>query len=205
MTRRSNPDPQNRVSPDAYLLGRWFTAARREGLLTALTPEAWHTLSAVLSFTRRDGGRSFTLDQLALATGQPREIVEARLRELARTAWNGEPLLQPECDPAGDLCGALLAPLELLARVTGSSRATVPEPTVAQPAKSAEAAGDAELQADLHNLGLNESQIGSLLRSYGPARIRRQLGWLPERHARNPAALLIRAVEQDWEPPREAP
>src|SRR3954452_22925569 len=82
----------------AAALGRWFTAARREGLLALLPPEVWHTLSALLSFTNRDGRRTFTVDQLAIALGQSREVALARLDQLTQTEWRGEPLAVLEPD-----------------------------------------------------------------------------------------------------------
>ena len=62
-----------------------------------------------------------------------------------------------------------------------------------------------------HTAGLHigtEDALGfpgalQLLRAFPADRIRRQLNWLPARQARNPAAMLLRAVEQDWGPPRE--
>src|SRR3954469_16537795 len=86
----------------AVTLGRWFTAARREGLLALLAPEVWHTLSALLSFTNRDGRRVFTVDQLAIALGQSREVARARLDQLAVTPWRDEPLAVLEHDLTGE-------------------------------------------------------------------------------------------------------
>jgi hypothetical protein len=53
---------------ERYWLGRWFTAARRAGLLAHLSPEEWQTFSAILSFTASDGLRLFTLDQATCAS-----------------------------------------------------------------------------------------------------------------------------------------
>src|SRR5689334_14874492 len=81
---------------ESVWLGRWFTGARREGLLSALPSEAWQTLSAILSFTTRDGRRVFSVDQLALALRESRETAEARLNALAEITWNEQALLTLE-------------------------------------------------------------------------------------------------------------
>src|SRR5690242_5848040 len=98
------------LSPESRWLGRWFTASRRQGLLAALPAEAWHTLSAVLSFTARDGKRAFTVDQIALALGLPQGTARERLEQLAPLLWRDLPLATLETDPAGEVTGAALAP-----------------------------------------------------------------------------------------------
>lgn len=187
------------LEPDAYWLGKWFTGARREGFLALLTPEAWHTLCAILSFTSRDGRRCFTLDQLAVALGQPREVAEQRLEQLATTQWRGQALLTVEFDRDGAVAGAVLANLEVFARVT------TPElkPPRNEPDRVADAMADSALRSELARIGLEVVQIDHLLSKFPAERIQRQLAWLPERDARNPAALLLRAIEQDWDAPRE--
>src|SRR6266849_1908439 len=114
--RFSSPSPTP-PAPEYAWLGRWFAAARREGLLALLPPDAWHTLSALLSFTRRDGGRSFTLDQLATALGQSREEAGRRLEHLTQMEWKGEPLARLEHDPTGEVTGVHLAPIDCLDRI----------------------------------------------------------------------------------------
>src|SRR4051812_48698454 len=101
MTPRSPSSSRPPFPAEAYSLGRWFTAARRQGLLSALAPDAWHTLSALLSFTCRDGARRFTLDQLALALGLSRDRARERLESLARLQWEGESLAVLEQAPGG--------------------------------------------------------------------------------------------------------
>src|SRR4051794_36619970 len=102
---------------DARRLGRWFAAARREGLLPALPPSAWHTLSALLSFTTRDGERRFTLEQLALTLGQSKEVARQRLEELAAARWQDQPLATLHQSGDGDIMGADLPSVELFSRV----------------------------------------------------------------------------------------
>lgn len=206
------------LTAPASWLGNWFTGARREGLLAHLRPEAWHTLSALLSFTTRDGRRLFTVEQLAVALGSNREGAEARLADLLSCRWQAAPLLTLETDPEGEVVGAELAPLELLARVQPSpesrslgsgvdlvtpSARNVPDvvPLPAAPRKSSAT----DLPDALAVVGLNAFQIDWLQQRFPEERILRQLEWLPTRAAYNPPALLIRAIEQDWDPPREEP
>lgn len=192
------PDPtrNNDESPpvsEAVSLGRWFTGVRREGLLAVLDPADWHCLSAVISFTSRDGTRRFTADQLAAAVGQPRSETLRRLEVLTRTQWQSHPLVILERDPSGQVSGAALAPIELLARVMPP----VEDPGITSPALTP------ELHQELARVGLNHAQIDSLAKRFPEDEIRRQVDWLPARGARNPAALLIRAIEQDWDEPKE--
>jgi hypothetical protein len=196
----SSTPPQ---TPDAYWLGRWFTAARREGLLALLLPEVWHTLSAVLSFTCRDGRREFTLDQLAIALGQSREGARSRLEQLTETNWRDQPLATLERDLHGEIRGATLAPIVVLS----GAKAPLPadrEALFPELPPGPEAGEQDDLVPELQAVGLNPDQINWLLKSFPRVCIRRQLDWLPRRQARNPAALLIRAIEADWGPPREA-
>jgi hypothetical protein len=192
-----SPEPRS----EAYQLGRWFTAARREGLLALLTPAAWHTLSALLSFTSRDGRRVFTVDQLAVAIGQPSAQARARLEELAQVPWQGQLLVTPQYDASGEVVGAELAPLELLA---GAKAPLPPEKAAVELLSVPQLPPSNDLKALLERVGINTEQTVWLLQRFPAERIRRQLEWLPARQARNPAALLIRAIEGDWGAPREA-
>jgi hypothetical protein len=197
---RPSPSFTPEAATEARWLGRWFTAARRAGLLALLPAEAWHTLSALLSFTRRDGGRSFTLEQLAIALGQSRATVAQRLTQLTEIEWHGEPLARVEHDPAGEVVGVQLASIECLDRIAPPDASVA---TPADPDASAPSMPPPGLAADLERVGLDAEQIQSLLHRFSAERIRRQLDWLSQRQARNPAALLIRAIEQDWSAPRE--
>jgi hypothetical protein len=199
----SRPSPAFTPEPatEARWLGRWFTAARRAGLLSLLPADAWHTLAALLSFTCRDGGRSFTLEQLAIALGQSPAAAGQRLAQLTEIEWQGQPLARLEYDPAGAVVGVQLAPIECLDRIAPPHESG---PTPADPGESATAGPALDLATDLERAGLDAEQIQSLLQRFPAERIRRQLDWLPRRQARNPAALLIRAIEQDWSAPREA-
>lgn len=224
------------LTTQAVWLGRWFTGARREGFLALLTPPAWHTLCAVLSFTTREGRRVFSLDQLAATLGASRDEARRRLTLLSEEQWHGAPLLTLHQAPDGEIQGALLLPVELFALVqppppgavsaaVASGPSTAPAPAAANPAAAnpaaatptaaaSDEAAPAEPAPDgvpnplppaLARVGLNSFQIDWLLRTYPVSRIQRQLHWLPAREAHNPPALLIRAIEQDWEAPKDLP
>jgi len=194
---------------EKHLLGRWLAQARRQGLLAAAPPEAWHTLCAVLSFTCRDGARRFTADQLALALAVSRRDADRRLADLAGAQWRGQPLAVPELSPDGEVVGAEAAPADLLVGI-----GTEPTPVLAEPSahpepapsrKPSSASGsDPELARALEAVGLRPEQAERLLTHFPEERVRRQLAWLPLRAARNPAAFLMKAVANDWEAPKAA-
>lgn len=202
---------QNPSASDAHRLGRWFAGVRRVGLLARLSPAAWTTLCALLSFTGRDGERRFTLEQLALALGTSREEAESRLQGLARTDWHGAPLLQLEQAPTGEVTGAHLAELAPLHQVTVPVPEPERSPRLEQPmqpepskpgSQSSTMSAENSLVEALTAVGLTLAQVARLRERYAPERLRRQLDWLPARQARNPAALLVRAIEGDWEAPQ---
>lgn len=203
MSRKHSPALPQPASAEAYSLGRWFAAARRQGFLARLSPKAWHTLSGILSFTSRDGHRNFTVDQLALAIGQSREVAHKRLEQLATLDWQEQPLLALEQDGRA-IAGATLAPIELFTRI--ELEEPPGEPGQAVPASDAAAAEPPRnLVAELDAVGLDEGQIDWLTGRFPLERIRRQLDWLPPRQPRNPAGMLIRAIEEDWGPRGEGP
>lgn len=215
-----------RPEPDSYLVGRWFAAARRQGLLAAVPPEAWHTLSALLSFTCRDGRRLFTVDQLALSLALPRAEALRRVGELETVQWQGQPLALLVRDAADEVEGAETAPADLLLRVqpppSALPPASLPPPVLQLPVSPVEvapgvgaapaagvsdeyldAAATPDLTTALLAVGLTAEQAERLLTDFPVERVRRQLAWLPRRSARNPAAFLVRAVEGDWAGPKE--
>jgi len=58
-----------------------------------------------------------------------------------------------------------------------------------------------ELFERLRNHGVSEPMAVDMVRSYPAERIRRQLRMLPYRDARDPAAMLVKAVREDWDAP----
>lgn len=57
------------------------------------------------------------------------------------------------------------------------------------------------LRRRLLDKGLTQEQADRLLASYPPESLERQLVWLPYRYARNPAGLLMAAIEGDYDAP----
>lgn len=53
----------------------------------------------------------------------------------------------------------------------------------------------------LLEVGVSKDTASELLRSYNERRITQQLAMLPYRDAREPAAMLIKAIKEDWAPP----
>ncbi len=201
------PESEQRLRAEKHLLGRWLAQARRQGLLAAVPPEAWHTLCAVLSFTCRDGERRFTPEQLALSLAVPREEAERRLLALASVQWQGQPLAEPARYPDGALGGARVGPSDLL---LGVNEAAEPQPAPPRRdggprAGAAAPRPDGALKERLLAVGLLPDQAERLLTHFPEERIARQLAWLPRRGARNPAAFLLKAVANDWPAPKEAP
>ena len=49
--------------------------------------------------------------------------------------------------------------------------------------------------------GVSEPMAMDMVRSYPAERIRRQVKMLPYRDARNPAAMLVKAIREDWDAP----
>ena len=201
------------------LPSRWFTAVRQSGLLSSLSPEAWHALSALLSFRTPDGRCPFRLEHLAFSLGCSPEEALARLQTLSQALWQEQPLVALEQGPDGEVVGAALAPLDLLLpapdlpeaqtiQEEGSVSLLVPTsvPPPAQPTPLPRSHPPADWADDLVSrleaLGLYPDQVDRLLSEYPEERVRRQLEWLPARRARVPAALLIRAVEGDWAAPK---
>ena len=48
---------------------------------------------------------------------------------------------------------------------------------------------------------ITESVAAKLVLQYGPAACRRQLDWLPDRKARDKAAVLVKSIQGQWSPP----
>lgn len=64
------------------------------GFLTALTPEDWHTLTALAAFMDRDRRCYPSLATLARRLGVSVSTVHARLRRLTTLTWQGAPVLR---------------------------------------------------------------------------------------------------------------
>ena len=71
------------------------------------------------------------------------------------------------------------------------------------PANHVPAATDpqVDLRRDLAAWGVPADLIARLLADHDPAKIRRQLDWLPLRNAHDPARFLVAAIQKDYAPP----
>jgi len=185
----------NTHSSNSTEVGRWLTRLRRAGLLALLPADVWHTLCAVLSFASHDNACRFSLDQIAGTLGASRDEARRRLTTLAQTPFRGQPVAHLDLDADGACQGARVIALAELMFPVAVPAASPPAPMA--PALSS------ELMGELAAVGLNPAQIDALARRFSEAAIQRQMRWLPARGARNPAALLIRAIEQDWSEPKE--
>ena len=58
-----------------------------------------------------------------------------------------------------------------------------------------------DLRRDLAAWGVPNDLIARLLADHDPAKIRRQLDWLPLRNANDPARFLVAAIQKDYAPP----
>ena len=58
-----------------------------------------------------------------------------------------------------------------------------------------------DLRPQPAGLGLKSEQVDMLLARFDTERIRRQIAWLPASNARNPAAFLLAAIENDYAAP----
>jgi hypothetical protein len=84
--------------------------------------------------------------------------------------------------------------------LSANASSTNASPALAPPAH-APTPEQAALEQQLMQQGVTPEQAQALVSKFDPLRIRRQLMWLPYRHARNPAGLLITAIEDDYEAP----
>jgi hypothetical protein len=193
--------PQNEL----LALSEWFAALRRAGWFSLVPAEEWQTLSALLSFPLHEGACSFAVEQVAYVLGVEELEADRRLDALSRLDWRGVPLLRLERDAYGQVSGGALGPLGLFGNgpSLGYGDSSAPEIRTEESSSrslSPEASG---LALRLRDTGLYPDQVDRLLSSYPEDRIIRQLDWLPARKARVPAAMLVRAVEGDWGPPKE--
>ncbi|MCC6444148.1 MAG: replication protein, partial [Armatimonadetes bacterium] len=53
----------------------------------------------------------------------------------------------------------------------------------------------------LTETGITRQVAEELIRKYPPESLRRQMEWLPQRKAEDPAAVLVAAITEDWAPP----
>jgi hypothetical protein len=191
------PSAQNEL----LALSEWFAALRRAGWFLQVPAEEWHTLSALLSFSHRDGSLTFTVEQTAYVLGTDEDEADRRLDALTRLEWRGRPLLALDRDAYGKTSGGTLAPLGLFSNGPTLGDGDLATPSSEKPQEASSLPSGLALR--LEEAGLYPDQVDRLLSEYPEDRIKRQLDWLPVRKARVPAAMLVRAIEGDWGPPKE--
>ena len=85
------------------------------------------------------------------------------------------------------------------------SPVSVPPVAAPQPAHAAEVAEpalDQDLVAVMVQIGVTE-RVATNLRQWDAGECARQLRWLPYRHAKDPAATLVRAIRDHWDEPAQ--
>jgi len=220
----SKPDgsfrPASRVEVTPYL--------RTSGLLAQLSGEDLKSLLLLLTFAHPNGHVQPSLAELSEALGQSWIRTAGRMRRLERFLWHGRPaayrlhresglhayapsprILGTEIEPegVGSSTAPALAPAGKEAAIA-HSRAAYARPRAEVEAEIArlngwdvkEAVELPEVRA-LRLLGVPGWQAEELLERCGPERVRQQVEWLPYRSARDPARLLVAAIQGDYAPP----
>jgi hypothetical protein len=77
---------------DERVFVKLYVAARTSGLLAAIPPEDWHTLTVVATYMDKDGKCRAGLAELARAMGVHRSTVSDRIASLESFQFNGLPI-----------------------------------------------------------------------------------------------------------------
>ena len=204
-------------------------ALRTCGLLQALPAEEVKSLLFLFTFLSPNGWCRPSVPELAEAMRLSEAKVRARMARLAAFSWLGRPLVtevrrESGLDafvPAPTIVAVREAPQQPVApevplyraagreAVIAHSRAHYARPRAQVEQEIAEMMGwkeegdspEATLRRRLLSVGLLREQVDLLLAQFPQERIARQLEWLPYRNAKNPAALLVAAIEGDYEAP----
>lgn len=215
--------------PEAWIA--FSRGLHTSGFLATIPAEELKTLLGLLSFVTPNGFIAPNLAQLAQAFHLPSDKMKRRLERLLTTTWRDKPLIvqrnagglttySPQVDflPVVEekqddylpgvsmryVAGARETVVANSRRYYARPRAEV-EAVIEQQLSRGQPAVPSEetthLRVRLENTGLTSEQARSLLERFDAERIRRQLAWLPYRHARNPAGLLLTAIEHDYEAP----
>jgi len=195
---------------------------RASGLLLALAPEDLKSLVYLLTFVGPDGACRPTILDLAEAMRVSAARARSRMERLAGILWQGFPVVTgaagsgtPEAySPAPHVLAgppaaggqSLPAPADIPEAVPERAGGPYPGAEAGPPAdfqsgRDPEAMPAGDLRGRLLALGVSPDQADLLLARYGAGRIARQLRWLPYRSANNPPALLVAAIEEDYEEP----
>lgn len=205
-------------------------ALRESGLLSLLSDRQARLLLALLTFTSPNGQIQATAVQVAKALGMPVPIAALRLRRFAGRRFHGTHLVyelrrhegyplfavshmaihqehRPPSDPHLPVPIGSSRRAEILAHsraAYASPRLEVERTVMQQLGHAAEELLDTPEGAvwrRLHVLRFGREDILAMIRAYGIERISRQLDWLPERGAKDPARYLIAALEGDYAKP----
>src|SRR5579871_3810880 len=227
--RRLDTKPDGSFRPGARI--ELTPALRTSGLLTTLPGEDLKNLLLMLTFVHPNGHVVPSLMELSQALRQPMGRTAAQLHRLERFLWQGGPavyelrrgsglhayapsprILGTWIEPEGSRA-SLAPPLRAAGRETviALSRNSYARPRREVEAEIAHLNGWERREADeapeakaLRLLGVSVWQAQDLLERCGPERIRRQLAWLPYRHARDPARYAVAAILNDYGPPPQA-
>lgn len=138
-------------------------------------------------------------------SGSGKDILDLNNMQLTSTRAKPEPWASAE---GGKVTTGLRAPVEVLADYEPSIRIEdMPESprdcaeTLYRPA--IESPQTEELTRSLIALGVTAS-VAKRLVAESAAEVARQIAWLPERKAHNPAAMVVRAIQQAWDEPTGA-
>lgn len=206
----SEPLPSNLVSIEIQkehdILKRSFqervvlklsSALRSSRLLATLPAEEFKALIALCLFTDKSGHCHPNPNQLAGVLGVSEQKARETLERLCQFRWQGGPLVVKVSRPNNGE-GYSFLPQELPA--TEETLAPATPTTPATPAK--EPLSQAGIESSLVNLGVSEDWAHYLAENYPLESIRRQIEWLPYRNPRNKAAMIQKAIQEDWEGPK---
>lgn len=223
-----DPTPGGNFTPAASL--KVTPALRTSGLLRDLPPDDVAWLVFLLTFVSPNGNCRASLEELCAAMHVSNDKARRRMSRLCSVHWDGWPLVIETPHESGLTTYGLsdkailyeqkesLAPPEptytggFRDEIIAHSRATYARPRAEVERMVEEQMGYVhpqieedesvvELRRQLESAGVNRDQTYYLLGAYDRERIERQLVWLPYRNAKNPAGLLIAAIEGDYDEP----
>ena len=227
--RRLDKKPDGSFRPDVRV--EITPALRTSGLLAALPGEDLRNLLLLLTFAHPNGYVQPSLAELSQALRQPWGRTAAQLRRLQGFPWQGGPAVyelrresglhayapsprilgiatEPEgsgADPAHPLRAAGREAAVALSRTAYARPRGEVEAEIARlNGWGRKAEGEAPEARALRLLGIPEWEAQDLLEKHGPERVRRQLAWLPYRHARDPGRYAVAAILNDYGPPPQA-
>jgi len=224
--RRQDESPTSFI-PEARLI---ISAALRTcGLLAALSDEQARTLLALLTFLSPNGVLEASAADVAGALALPERVASKRLERLTSVQLADQALVFPVPRGSGSVvyavappaltheealplsCPVPLGPAADREAVVTHSRMTYGRPRALAEAMVEEQLGHSpEERADtpegdarrrLLAIGVSKEEVERLLSEYPIEEIRRQLEWLPERGARNPARFIVAAIRGSYAPP----